>query len=472
MLLRLKAFILFFLLCWYGIEVQGQNVSSKLSEAFRRFEGDPQMNAGIASLYVIEANSGKLVFEKNGGIGLAPASTQKVITGATAYELLGPSFRYTTQFGYSGILTNGHVNGSIIIKPSGDPTLGSWRWLVTKEEQVIQRLINAIKKAGITSYEGIIVDIKGWDSEAIPDGWIWQDIGNYYGAGAEALNWRENQFDVILQSGNKIGDPVEIKETKPKLYHYHLTSKLLSAGKGSGDNAFIYMPSTGSDGVIRGTIPIEEKQFTISGAIPSPRLQFAATLEEALKEEKIINQLPKNSIIQRGDFNTVFGNYKILHTESSPVLDSIVYWLNRKSVNLYGEALIKSIAHSKKQKGETYLGIEEVKSFWENKGIQVSELNMVDGSGLSPLNRITTKAQVSILLHARKQPWFKGFYHSFPEYNGMRMKSGTISGVKGFTGYHISKGGTEYIFSFLVNNFNGPSSSIVQKMYKVLDVLK
>ena len=88
MLLRLKAFILFFLLCWYGIEVQGQNVSSKLSEAFRKFEGDPQMNAGIASLYVIEANSGKLVFEKNGGIGLAPASTQKVITGATAYELL------------------------------------------------------------------------------------------------------------------------------------------------------------------------------------------------------------------------------------------------------------------------------------------------------------------------------------------------------------------------------------------------
>ena len=30
----------------------------------------------------------------------------------------------------------------------------------------------------------------------------------------------------------------------------------------------------------------------------------------------------------------------------------------------------------------------------------------------------------------------------------------------------------EYIFSFLVNNYNGVPSALVNKMYKVLDVLK
>ncbi|RYG41555.1 MAG: D-alanyl-D-alanine carboxypeptidase/D-alanyl-D-alanine-endopeptidase, partial [Chitinophagaceae bacterium] len=55
---------------------------------------------------------------------------------------------------------------------------------------------------------------------------------------------------------------------------------------------------------------------------------------------------------------------------------------------------------------------------------------------------------------------------------GMKLKSGTISRVKSFSGYHTSKDGKQYIVCFIVNNFNGSSSSLVQKMYKVLDVLK
>jgi serine-type D-Ala-D-Ala carboxypeptidase/endopeptidase (penicillin-binding protein 4) len=52
------------------------------------------------------------------------------------------------------------------------------------------------------------------------------------------------------------------------------------------------------------------------------------------------------------------------------------------------------------------------------------------------------------------------------------MKSGTISDVKGFCGYQKSKDGDEYIFSFLVNNYSGASSQLIQKMYRVLDELK
>jgi D-alanyl-D-alanine carboxypeptidase/D-alanyl-D-alanine-endopeptidase (penicillin-binding protein 4) len=52
------------------------------------------------------------------------------------------------------------------------------------------------------------------------------------------------------------------------------------------------------------------------------------------------------------------------------------------------------------------------------------------------------------------------------------MESGTIRGIKGFADYHTSKNGTEYIFSFLVNNYNGSPSALVSKMYRVLDNLK
>ncbi len=97
---------------------------------------------------------------------------------------------------------------------------------------------------------------------------------------------------------------------------------------------------------------------------------------------------------------------------------------------------------------------------------------MKDGSGLSPLNRVTTHAQVAVLQYAKKQPWFDGYFNAFPEFNGMKVKSGTINDVKGFCGYHTSKEGNQFIFSFLVNNYNGSSSALVQKMYKLMDVLK
>jgi D-alanyl-D-alanine carboxypeptidase/D-alanyl-D-alanine-endopeptidase (penicillin-binding protein 4) len=113
-----------------------------------------------------------------------------------------------------------------------------------------------------------------------------------------------------------------------------------------------------------------------------------------------------------------------------------------------------------------------VKRFWKEKGMDENELTIVDGSGLSPLNRVTTHAQVEILKYATTKSWFSCFKTALPEYNGMTMKSGTIRGVKGFCGYHKAKNGKEYIFSFLVNNYNGSASALVNKMYKVLDNLK
>jgi D-alanyl-D-alanine carboxypeptidase/D-alanyl-D-alanine-endopeptidase (penicillin-binding protein 4) len=134
--------------------------------------------------------------------------------------------------------------------------------------------------------------------------------------------------------------------------------------------------------------------------------------------------------------------------------------------------LIKTFNSDKTGLGSRDTGIVKLKDFWKQKGIDPLELNLYDGSGLSPLNRVTTHAQVEVLKYARKQSWFSYFYNALPEFNGMKMKSGTISDVKGFCGYQKAKDGKEYIFSFIVNNYSGMSLSLVNKMYKVLDFLK
>ena len=470
---RMKTLFFAFALTITSVQLFAQNTSAKLTEAWAVFEQDQQLKSAIASIYVIDATTGKVVFDKNSTIGLAPASTQKIITSATAYEVLGKDFQYTTTFSYYGQLKNGRLNGGIYIKPSGDPTLGSWRWKKTGEDSVIARIKTAALKSGLKSYKSFAVDVSGWEGEVIPGGWTWDDIGNYYGAGADVLNWRENQYDLVMKSGNSIGDPVTIVGTRPRLYNYDLVSNVSSAAKGTGDNSYIYFPVGSSAGTVRGTIPVNEERFTISGAMPSGRNQFLATLADTFLKRGI-KQEGKNLVIDKFSNNQTPENSITFHTEVSPPLDSMVYFFLKRSINLYGEALAKTIANKKGKAATSDNGAEEMQDWWSKKsiGIDKSELNIVDGSGLSPLNRTTTHAQVAILQYAKAQPWFEGYYFAFPEFNGMKLKSGTINRVKSFAGYHTAKNGTQYIVSFIVNNYNGPSSTLVQKMYKVLDVLK
>ena len=96
----------------------------------------------------------------------------------------------------------------------------------------------------------------------------------------------------------------------------------------------------------------------------------------------------------------------------------------------------------------------------------------MDGSGLSPSNRVTAAALVKVMEYARKRPWFGAFYESLPTFNGLKMKSGTIGGAKSFTGYVKSKSGKQYVFAIVVNNFSGSASEVVGKMYRILDLLK
>src|SRR6186997_325541 len=444
----------------------GQMINQKLQKAFTVFENDSQLKHAISSLYVIDANTGQVVFDKNSQIGLAPASTQKIITSVTAFELLGKDYRYKTDFYLSEKVGS---NSIIYIEPSGDPTLGSWRWEQTKEANVLHRITDAIRKQNRKISWPIIINAEGWNTESIPDGWIWQDIGNYYGAGADVLNWRENQFDLVLKSGSNVGDAVSIAGTIPASLNMNFESIALAAPKQTGDNAYIYFQPSGDNyGIVRGTIPVNENKFIISGSMISPGSQFLNSLIDSAKGWYVKPESLEKVVL----FKKYEKNVLLIHSEISPSLDSIIYWFLKKSINLYGEALVKTFAFEKKGIGSTVSGVVVVQNFWKEKGLDKDEIGIVDGSGLSPLNRVTTHSQVEILKYAKTKDWFPYFKAALPEYNGMSMKSGTIHDVKGFCGYHKAKNGNEYIFSFLVNNYNGSASSLVNKMYKVLDTLK
>jgi D-alanyl-D-alanine carboxypeptidase/D-alanyl-D-alanine-endopeptidase (penicillin-binding protein 4) len=451
-----------------------QSVPANIEKAFRAFENDSQLRHAIASLYVVDEKTGNVVIEKNAAIGLAPASTQKIITGAATYELLGKDFVYNTVIRANGKIEGNILKGDLFISGSGDPTLGSWRYIGTKKEVIVSTIVSKLRSLNIKQVQGALyMDESGFSYQPTPGGWIWDDIGNYYGAGSRAINWNENQYDLVLQPGKAPGDSTRIVTKGNGSSSFQLKNGIKTGKPGSGDNGYIYLAPFSSFGITTGTIPQQEKLFTISGSLPYPALSFGEEIIAALSKANI--SIEKGTKLYTGTeaFNIQeLRSAREIISFRSPSLDSMIYWFFKKSINLYGEAFVKTLAFKKEGFGETEKGVNIVRNFWKEKGIESTELNMVDGSGLSPLNRVTTHAQVSVLQYAKKQSWFPGFYNALPEFNKMKMKSGTINGAKGFCGYQRSSDGKDYIFSFLVNNYNGSATSLVQKMYKVLDELK
>jgi D-alanyl-D-alanine carboxypeptidase/D-alanyl-D-alanine-endopeptidase (penicillin-binding protein 4) len=461
--------VFFLLLFFTANELRAQSVGTLYNSAYKKFTADKSLRHAITSIYIINTTKKSTVASVNTEVGLAPASCQKIIIASTAFELLGHNYVYKTSLGYTGKIENAILYGNIVIKGNGDPTLGSWRYQETVDDSIISEFKKAISREGINEIKGnIYADENLWKGEVTPDGWIWQDIGSYYGAGARALNWRENQYDLFLKSGSNIGNTVEMVRTNPAFVEgLDLKMAATSAEKGSGDNAYIYVPLNEKQGYLRGTIPVNEDSFTISGAMPHPSTQLALTLEAALKKISVEEASRNHPAITNG-----FDLSHIFYTHNSPPLDSIIYWFLKKSINLYGEALAKTIAYEITKTGATDSAVNVIKTFWSKKGIDPGAMNILDGSGLSPANRVTTTTLVNVLEYAKKQPWFSSFYNALPEINGIKMKSGSIGGVVSYTGFIKSKTGVEYTFAFIVNNFEGGGNEVRKKMWALLDILK
>jgi len=449
-------------------------VGARLAAAVHKLEADSTMRHAILGFYVVDAATGAVVFDRNGQVGLAPASCQKLFTSGAALDLLGPDYRYTTRLGYSGRIEEGILKGNLYLIGSGDPTLGSWRYDSTKEEVVLKRFARAVREARIRQYTGnLIVDDSRWGTDVVPRGWIWEDIGNYYGAGAWGLNWHENQYDIRLRAGKAVGDSVTIVDTGGEIVPEAWVNELRTGAPGSGDNAYVFLPPYGAIAFLRGTVPLQKQETVISGSLTMPARHAGVLLQDKLFREGIQCKGNVEAALELSMMKDSMTHSEAFIGESvSPRLDSINYWFLTRSINLYGEALIKTLALEKVGMASTEKGVEIVRDFWGQRGIDRSAIHIVDGSGLSPQNRVTTHALVSVLQYARTRPWYPAFYQALPLINGMHMKSGAIGGARSYAGYQVAADGKEYVFSIIVNNYDGSSAEVIKKLFEVLNIIK
>jgi D-alanyl-D-alanine carboxypeptidase/D-alanyl-D-alanine-endopeptidase (penicillin-binding protein 4) len=444
----------------------------KSSETLR---ADSALMHASVSLCVANAETGDIIIDYNSGTSLMPASVMKVITSAAALEMLGPGYTFKTRVGYTGSLNKrtGKLRGNIIVSGGGDPALGS-KYFSDHYGNFLTTWVSEIKKAGIKRIRGkVIADDSYYDYLPVPAKWLWEDEGNYYGAGAYGLSAYDNTYEIHFQtfSGNF---PMTIKEIVPDECRIELTNFL--AASGTTDEGYVFAAPYSANGWLAGTIPINQDDFVLKGSITDPPLLLAKMVNNRLKSSGIrTSGIPTTSRLDKK--SSVKNIVPITETNSPPLCD-IIGVLNHESVNLFAEHLIKELGKKFKKIGSTASGAEVINGFLKNSGIDTNGIFIEDGSGLSPLDAITTRELVHLLVYMKNSgKYFTEYYASLPDAgrNGtlknyfkdplfdsrLKAKSGSMTRVRSFAGYFTTLSGKNMAFSIIINNYSGSSKKII-----------
>jgi D-alanyl-D-alanine carboxypeptidase/D-alanyl-D-alanine-endopeptidase (penicillin-binding protein 4) len=333
-------------------------------------------NANV-SVLVTDCFTGDTVAQYRPNFPVIPASTMKLVTTATALETLGADFRFETDIFAEVILDSviqrkislssqiptpfstlqdSVLNGNIIIRGTGDPTLGS-KYL--GDSLFLQKWVNAVKNAGIKHIKGkILIDPTAFDSEGINPAWDSGDLGNYYCSGAYGISYMDNTYTLSLSSG-KAGTRTKILGTVPEIPDLQFDNRVTAALKG-GDNANISGMPLSNIRTVTGTIPANQQNFTVKGDIPNP---------DKLLQKHFLEKLRKAGIyVEEKDYEiSIFKEKFLIYRHYSPELQEIISEINHRSNNHYAEHLFRRLALTENLQATWEKSAETVLNFWKSK---------------------------------------------------------------------------------------------------------
>ena len=432
-------------------------------------------------IYMQDAKTGKEVASYNSQRSLTPASIQKLLTTAAALEMMGPDYRFSTNLGYNGKIKNDTLVGNLIILGGGDPALGSMYF----EDHYLKQSFLSAWTDSLASYHircikgDIITDATIYDDQDIPDSWVWEDLGNYYGAGTSGLTVYDNLFEIHFSSPSSAGQQTKIIAIAPEIPDLKFDNRVLSSDT-LQDLSYVFGSPLDTRRIIRGTIPKGKANFIVKASVPDPAFLLARQFREIIKA----NGISVTGEIKKKEKTHGQEAVTILATTYSPPLTDIIRVTNYESVNLFAEHLLKHISYLHSGLGNTREGTKLVVDFWKSKGIDTSGLFMCDGSGLSRFNAVTPRQMVAVLNYMKnKSPNSELFFRSLPAapngtlfyFNpanfpneGLRAKSGSMTRVRSFAGILKTTSDREILFTVMLNNFSCSQHSAVSAIEKLL----
>lgn len=417
--------------------------------------------------------SGQTLYSLNGLQMMVPASNQKLLTAAVAAERLGWDFRFTTRvLATAPIGDDGIIDGDLIITSNGDPTINPrhpQRWRAFDDWAV------ALKAKGVRIVNGrLIGDDSAFAEPGWGVGWAWDNLPYGYGAPPTALQYNENQVEVVVGPGLEPGARAIIS-TSPLGSGLVIDHGVTTVAPGQETRVEIARVPGNPYLTVQGQIAAGAKPVTLTASVDNPTRFYLTALRETFARHGIFvagGVVDGDELATMPPLETAIDLVVDWSAPLSEIIDVALKW----SRNIYAETLLLAAAPADAS-ATAAGGLEAMGQTLRSWGIHSDDYIPRDGSGLSRYDYVTADMLVWLLTYLWADPNHAERFQSALPVSGMsgtlanrmrgtpaegrvRAKTGTLSNVRTLSGYVTTLDGETVVFAMLANNFRVSSAEI------------
>jgi len=405
---------------------------------------------------VIDLESGESILEWASSQSLVPASNQKLLIAATSLARWGPAHRFETLLlTDQPVPDSGIVEGPLWIVGRGDPSLVS---------ESLWRMAQEIRLAGIREIRGgLAIDSSWFDAQRTHPDWAPVSRRAYHApTGAFAVNYSSFRIDVRPASDAQAPARVTVV---PSIAYFRVRAEALTIpGRGRLDLDLSELPDGSGERVqVRGAMRAGQSPRTYWRSVARPDRYAAELLRSVLETQGI----RISGGVRTGRVPT---DAELLLRFEGESLADIVRDMNKYSNNFIAEQLLKGLAAERTgEPGSWRAGAEIMRDYLEQASLLDAGTVIVDGSGLSPRNRVSPATLTRLIRHAvLQQGSGPEFLASLPiggsdgtledrKYDparAVRGKTGHLRSVSSLSGVMPTAAGLR-AFAILVNGARG-----------------
>lgn len=361
---------------------------SRVEEWFRRTAertGDGQWGIAIGTM------DGRVLWSLNPELELIPASTAKLFTVGFTRARAGGGARIATRVIGRGSLdsASGRWQGTWQLELGGDPTLER----PGRAGPTLRELARQLHARGVRVLGGplALTSRTGPAASRYPAAWSAEFTGQLYAPPVGPVTLHENTISLTFRPGQDVGSPPILVSAYPVGVEHLVRMSATTVG-GSRRRLTLIADSDGG-WTLAGSIGLYSRSAGLSAVAHEPSsvlvYAWAAALERAGIRWINRNAPPSAS----PGLPTVLAK-----VESAP-FDSVAVEINRRSLNIGAELVLQWAAAS--QTAGPALLTQHVREVVGPR----AQVRLVDGSGLSELDRVSPLTQ---MLYLARYPQMRG----------------------------------------------------------------
>jgi len=414
----------------------------------------PDGNIGLV-IQDLASNTPELAFGEQRSFN--PASVMKLLTTLAALDRLGPAHTFKTRVSITGSLADGVLQGDLILRGGGDPSL-------TRERFGL--LLREVRARGIREIRGdVVIDNDFYAIEpADPAAFDAAPLKPYNAVPAALLV----NFNALPLRLKPLPDGVEP----------HLEPANLAI-----DNQLV---------LDRDATECNDWQERIEMARDGDLLRLTGAYPLACGERAVWLNLMCPAATAATYFDTIWRELGGRHDGQARVggtpdlvqplfefdslpLAAIVRDINKHSNNVMAKMLFLNLGAARYGGAANWYKSDlAVREWLREKGLELPELVLDNGSGLSRIERISAGSMAKLLLWAARQPLYYEFAASLPalglegtqkkrltgapEAGRAWLKSGSLNGARNLAGYVLDAAGRRKLVVLFINHAGAANS--------------